>query len=80
MLSELINAPGTIQLCLDGMLETLNWQFALTHLHDIIMFSKLLLEHVEHVSQELQLLSDGRVTLKLKERPYFTDNIDYLRT
>lgn len=51
---------------------------AVFYLDDIIIFSKSPSKHVEHVRQELHLLSDSRVTLKPKNFWLTTDTLDYL--
>lgn len=46
-----INAPGTFQHALDLMLTRLKWQSCLFHVHDIIIYSNSVEEHIRHVDE-----------------------------
>lgn len=75
---ELENAPSSFQRRLDVVLSAVNWQFALSYLEDIVVLSKSLDEHIEHVHSVLTLLSDADVNLKHKECCCFAETIDHL--
>lgn len=68
--------PVTFQRVMDVTLETVKWQFAVVYIEDISIFLKSLSEHVEHIRQLLQLLSDAKVMLKLKKSSLFTNTVD----
>lgn len=63
---------------MDIILATVMWQFAFIYLAEITIVSKSPLEHSLHVCQALQILSDARVTLRLKKRLFSTDTMGYL--
>lgn len=73
-----INAPATFQRTLDILLSGYRWKSCLVYLDDIIIFSKAMPEHVEHVRAVLQVLKDAVLSLKLKKCHFFTGAVDYL--
>lgn len=72
------NGSVTLKRVKDVILATVNAQFVIFYLHDIIIFSKTILEHVNHVLQLVQLLSDAGITFELKKCWFFTDTVDCL--
>lgn len=62
---------------MDVRFRTVKGQFDLAYLDDIIILSNLPADHIEYVSQVLQLLSDAGVTLSFNKYLFFTDNVDY---
>lgn len=63
---------------MDVILSTIRWQYALVYLDDVIVYSRSIEAHLDHVYSVLQLLKDAGVTLQLKKCQFFTDNVDYL--
>lgn len=74
----LMNAPGTIQRTMEGILASIKWQFALVYLDDIFIFSKVPEKHVNHFKHMLTLPQRAGVTSKLEKCSFFTDTINYL--
>lgn len=72
------NAPGTFQRKMDGILSSVNWQFALVYLDDIVTFSKSDEQNIDFVRKVLTLPQNTGVTLKLKKCRFFTENIYHL--
>lgn len=72
------NAPGTFQRAADVILANVKWQFSLAYLDDVIVYSRTLSEHHEHVRTILELLSNAGVTLRLRKCFFFQESIDYL--
>lgn len=72
------NAPGTFQRFMDGIISTVFCQYALVYLDDVIVYSGSSEQHLQHVSNVLQLSKYAEVTLKLKQCHLFNDNVDYL--
>lgn len=75
---ELQNTPGTfskkvVVKCLAG-----KFQFALSSLDDIVMFSRRLKENIDNVGHVLTLFHDAGDTVKLKKGKFFTGIINYL--
>lgn len=56
------NAPGTFQSETDVVLAPLYRKYTLVYLEDIVIFSKSLAEHISHVGNVLQQLTDTDVT------------------
>ena len=72
------NAPATFQRALDMILAGVRWQFALVYLDDVIVYSRTVDEHEEHVRAVLRLLQSAGVTLKLKKCEFFSTSVRYL--
>lgn len=56
MPSGLKNVPGTFLRAMDVILSSGKWQFALVYLDDMVLFSRIPDEHIDHVQQILTLL------------------------
>ena len=74
----LTNAPATFQRALDMILTKYKWQTCLIYLDDVIIYSKNVEEHIQHVDEILHCLSKAGVTLKIKKCKFFTTTVDYL--
>ena len=74
----LMNAPATFQRILDFVLAAYRWQTFLVYLDDIIIFSRDIESHFQHVEEVLAALSRANITLKLKNCDFFTTKIRYL--
>ncbi len=61
------NAPATFQRALDIILSGYKWNTCLVHLDDVIVFSKTLGEHIDHVDAVLTALREAEVSLKLRK-------------
>ena len=46
----LVNAPSTLQRIMDDILREYLWKFVVVYMDDVIVFSKNLAEHVQHLS------------------------------
>ncbi len=54
------------------------WKSCLVYLDDVIVFSRTIEEHFEHLQDVLRLLDQVGGTLKLKKCRFFCDTVDYL--
>lgn len=72
------SALSTFQHAMDVILLTVNWQFALIYLYDIVMLSKSVSNNLSRHCLVLGLLSDAGMSLKLKKCFIFVDKVDYL--
>lgn len=72
------NAPGTFQRAADVILAQVRWQFALVYLDDVIIYSKSIEEHFDHLDIVLKLMHGAGLTLKLRKCAFFQDTVDYL--
>lgn len=71
------NAPNIFQRTIDDIPFTVQWQFLLVYLDDVVVFSRPPEEHIPHVQRMLTLFSDVIVSHKLKKWKFFMDTIDY---
>ena len=74
----LTNAPGTFQRLMNKILKPVLYISALVYLDDIIVFSKSIDEHIEHLATVFKLLAEAGLKLKLNKCEFFRDKIDYL--
>lgn len=74
----LCNAPATFQRALDMILAKVKWNYALIYLDDVIVYSKAVEEHIQHVDEILTLLKNAGASLKLKKCHFFQSSVDYL--
>jgi len=56
-------APAHFQRAIDIILGSMRWDFALAYIDDIIVYSKTLEEHVEHIAAVLDALEKAGMTL-----------------
>ena len=61
----LANSPGFFQHRMESLFGRFLWQFVLVYVDDIIVFSRSLGEHLQHLNQVLDLLEASGVTLAL---------------
>ena len=74
----LTNAPATFKRTLDILLSPYKWRSFLVYLDGIIIFSKSVEEHFQHVEEILTALKSAGISLKLKKCSSFTNNVKYL--
>ena len=74
----LTNAPASFQRALDLILSRFKWKTCLIYLDDVIIYSKSMEEHIDHVDGVLRCLSAAAVTLKIKKCKFFTSTVEYL--
>ena len=74
----LCNAPATFQRALDMLLSKVKWKYALVYLDDVIIYSKSIDEHFEHLDYVLSILRNAGATLKLSKCHFFQSSVDYL--
>ena len=74
----LTNAPASFQRALDLILSRFKWKTCLIYLDDVIIYSKSMEEHIDHVDEVLRCLSAAGVTLKIKKCKFFTSTVEYL--
>lgn len=60
------DVPSTFQHEMNIILSVFNWKFVLEYLDDIVIISRFLEEHLNHLQIVLRLLSIARISLKLK--------------
>jgi len=74
----LTNVPTTCQKIInDALRQHLN-RFVIAYLDDIMIYSKILKEHVSHVFKVLKCLNKRNLHLKLKKCEFHQEEVDFL--
>ena len=71
-------APATFQRTIRTILGELAYTCAINYLDDIIIYSKSLDEHVQHVNQVLQRLQSNNIKLREEKCTFISNEIHYL--
>ncbi|KAK9125601.1 hypothetical protein Scep_014447 [Stephania cephalantha] len=74
----LSNAPATFQALMNSIFKGLLRKSVLVFFDDILVFSRSLPEHVEHLSQVLSILSDHSLFVNFKKCCFAQLQLDYL--
>ena len=65
----LINAPATFQAVMNDVFRNVIGKFVLVYLDDILIYSKTMEEHAEHLHNVLQILRDQHLYAKMSNAP-----------
>ena len=74
----LTNAPASFQALLNSVLRQFLDKFVVVYLDDILIFSKTLAEHVQHVRKVLQKLRENKLFVKLEKCVFHAKEVDFL--
>lgn len=74
----LTSAPAKFQRGAEVILSRFKWKACLVYIYDMIIFSKSVEKHIQHIEETLTDLADACVTLKTKKFKAFSDNVEYL--
>jgi hypothetical protein len=74
----LTNAPATFQCLMNTIFAAFTRKFVIVFLDDILVYSKTLDEHHQHLKQVLQLLRDNQLYAKESKCSFAQNNIEYL--
>ncbi|XP_045539290.1 uncharacterized protein LOC123722212 [Papilio machaon] len=74
----LVNAPAVFQRTMNKILAEAKIKYALVYMDDILIPSKDLDEGMTRLREVLDLLKNGRLTLKMSKCNFFLDKIDFL--
>ena len=72
------NAPGHCMRVMNNVLRPFLHKFCQVMLDDIIVYSKTVEEHTEHLSQILAALDEARIFMKPSKCAFFLDSVVYL--
>jgi len=72
------NAPSEFQRYMETILHDYRDEFCIPYLDDVIVYSRIFDEHVEHVRQVLQRLQEHGVKLKAQKCQLFQQEVNYL--
>ena len=74
----LCNAPASFQRLINRVFAGTIGDFILVYLDDILVFSRRVEEHWEHLRQDLQRLRDAKLYGRLHKYQFLKDKMDYL--
>jgi len=75
---ELTNALATCQEMINDALRQYLDRFVIAYLDNIMIYSKILKEHVSHVSKVLECLNKRNLHLKSKKCEFHQEEVDFL--
>jgi len=75
---ELPNASTTYQEMINDALRQYLDQFVIVYLNDIMIYSNILKEHVDHVSKVLECLNRRNLHFKSKKCEFYQKEVDFL--
>ena len=74
----LCNAPATFQRLMNKVFERHIGDFILVYIDDILIFSRTVEEHWEHLRQALERLREAKLYGRLHKCEFLKDRVDYL--
>ena len=74
----LCNAPATFERLMERVLGQLQWQICLCYLDDILIFSKTVEQHLDHLRTVFQRLREAKLKLKPKKCHFFQCQVAFL--
>ena len=74
----LTNAPATFQRLMSRLFTGKEWNFVFVYLDDLLIVSKSLTEHVEHVGKVLEKLREANLQLKPLKCKFAQQHVEYL--
>ena len=74
----LTNAPATFQRLIQNVLRNELDKYAIAYLDDILIFSKSITEHNEHVETILKKLQDNQLYAKIEKCEFFKSEVEFL--
>jgi len=74
----LLNAPASLQRALEIILSGIRWQTCLVYLDDVIVFSRTVDAHIQHLREVLLLLEKAGVSREPSKCHLFQQEVEYL--
>ena len=74
----LCNAPATFERLMERVLGQLQWQICLCYLDDILIFSRSVAQHLEHLKKIFLRLREAKLKLKPKKCHFFQRQVSFL--
>ena len=72
------NAPSTFQRMMNMLFKNELDNFVLVYLDDILIFSKTLEDHIQHIRQALEKLKEAKLYARLHKCAFFQERVEYL--
>ncbi len=76
---DLINASITFQIFVNNVLRRYLNQFIIVYLDDILVYSKMKKEHVQHVKKVLQTLQKVDLRIKSEKSEFHVQSVQFLK-
>ncbi len=76
---NLINVSVTFQIFVNNVLQRYLNQFVIVYLNDILVYSKMKKEHVQHVRKVLQTLKKVNLHIKSEKSEFHVQNVQFLK-
>ena len=74
----LCNAPSTFQATMNQLFQPFLRKFIIVFFDDVLVFSKMMKDHVIHLQNAFQLLLSGKFSLKLTKCTFAHNQLEYL--
>ena len=74
----LCNAPATFQRLVEKIFRDILWKFVMLYIDDMIIFSKTIKEHMEHLREVFTILENSHLKAKLKKCTFFQSQLKFL--
>jgi hypothetical protein len=74
----LTNAPATFQSLMNKIFALCLRKFVLVFFYDILVYSKIEAEHVQHLREVLQILRANQLTTKMSKCDFAVSQVEYL--
>ena len=74
----LTNAPATFQCIMNQVLQPFLRQFVLVFLDDILIYSKTMADHIQHLQEVLEILRANQLYLKASKCSFGQNSLEYL--
>ncbi len=79
MFFDLINALVTFQIFVNNVLWCYLNQFIIVYLNNILVYSKMKKEHVQHVKKVLQILKKINLHIKSEKSEFHVQSVQFLK-
>ena len=76
---NLINASVMFQIFVNNVLQHYLNQFIIVYLNDILVYSKMKKEHVQHVKKVLQTLKKVNLRIKSEKSEFHVQSVQFLK-
>jgi hypothetical protein len=74
----LSNAPATFQSLMNQIFAAQLQRYVLVFFNDILIYNTSLADHINHLSEVLQILRENGLTAKMSKCTFSTSQVEYL--